>query len=184
MTDAILVLDPHNTVFISDTHINHANIIKYCARPFRTVQGMNLVIWRNMLEADAAGKVIVHLGDVYFKAKGTLPPPAPLPGAARHHLKPGNHDYNGLDHYKQWFGTVHGRPDGWATEVVEAHIGGNVVGLSHGPLEPTRENLERFQLNLHGHIHNNVVFNDSWHVNCSVEVIDYRPIPWLELIRR
>ena len=29
------------TFFTSDTHFNHANVIKYCARPFASLEVMN-----------------------------------------------------------------------------------------------------------------------------------------------
>ncbi len=52
--------------FIADTHFNHANIIKYCNRPFNDTYEMNEYIvkkWNSVVEDD---DIVYHLGDVGF----------------------------------------------------------------------------------------------------------------------
>ena len=51
--------------FISDLHLNHANIIKYCSRPFSTVDEMNSTLisnWNNIIKPDA----IFDIESVYY----------------------------------------------------------------------------------------------------------------------
>ena len=56
---------------ISDTHFNHANIIKYCNRPFSDVEEMNKTIikdWNNVVRYN---DTVYFLGDLILsKNKG------------------------------------------------------------------------------------------------------------------
>ncbi len=52
--------------FTSDTHFNHANIIKYSKRPFSSVEEMNEAIIKNWNKVVRPNDEIFHLGDVTF----------------------------------------------------------------------------------------------------------------------
>ena len=41
-----LTFDPEHTFFTSDTHFNHANIIKLCHRPFLCFEGGYKNVWQ------------------------------------------------------------------------------------------------------------------------------------------
>src|SRR3972149_2927673 len=52
-----------NIFFTSDTHFNHANIIKYCGRPFGSVDEMNremITRWNAVVDPE---DTVYHLGD-------------------------------------------------------------------------------------------------------------------------
>jgi len=49
--------------FTSDTHFNHVNIIKYCSRPFSSVEEMNremIARWNSVVGPE---DTVFHLGD-------------------------------------------------------------------------------------------------------------------------
>jgi len=55
-----------STLFTSDTHFGHANIIKYCNRPFSSPWEMDEALvtnWNNVVTPD---DVVYHLGDFAF----------------------------------------------------------------------------------------------------------------------
>jgi len=61
--------NPENTFFTSDTHFNHAHIIRFCTRPFTDVNQMNEALIRNWNRVVGQNDVIFHLGDFCFGGK-------------------------------------------------------------------------------------------------------------------
>lgn len=49
--------------FTADEHYGHANIIKYCSRPFESIEHMDQVLIANFNECVASDDVVVHAGD-------------------------------------------------------------------------------------------------------------------------
>lgn len=56
-----------NYWFTSDYHLGHANIIKYCNRPFRDLDHMNKTIIRNHNARVKEGDIVIHIGDFCFR---------------------------------------------------------------------------------------------------------------------
>ena len=58
--------------FTSDTHYGHTNIIKYCNRPFQSIEEMNQALadnWNDRVEADDK---VWHLGDFAMGSTNTI----------------------------------------------------------------------------------------------------------------
>ncbi len=52
--------------FTADEHYFHKNIIKYCSRPFSSVEEMNVTLISNHNEVVRKRDVVVHVGDFSF----------------------------------------------------------------------------------------------------------------------
>lgn len=172
--------------FTSDHHFGHANIIRYCNRPFGDVEEMNRGLVDNWNETVAPSDEVWVLGDVAMgQREETLKLVRGLHG--RKLLLPGNHD-------KCWHGHKGGeRHLALYYECGFEHIfegdttlelAGEEVLVSHFPYRnggPNDESFAKFRPAdrgswlLHGHVH------DSWRqwgrmINTSVEAWDYRPV--------
>ena len=51
------------TFFVSDTHFNHTNIIKYCNRPFNNADEMDAALIKNWNAKVPKDGIVYHLGD-------------------------------------------------------------------------------------------------------------------------
>ena len=149
----------------SDTHFNHANIINYCARPFKDVEEMNATLiskWNNVV---GKNDIVWHLGDFALGgAEEVSRFREKLNGKI--YLIRGNHDHHTNGWYvARGFDKVYDRP------VV---IDKNVL-LSHAPIT-TEYNCGEL-INLFGHVHNNIEWSVSLGGACvCVEHWNYIPV--------
>lgn len=58
--------DGDKVYFTSDTHFCHANIIKFCNRPFKDVEDMNETLIANWNSVVGHNDIVFHLGDFCF----------------------------------------------------------------------------------------------------------------------
>ena len=146
--------------FISDTHFNHKNIIKYAGRPQRDVEHMNKVLINNWNEYVSNKDTIYHLGDFAFNPTRELI--ESLNGRKR--LVMGNHDKKPMKWYlDNGFEAVYDMPVIYKSFYI----------LSHRPIYI---NDDMPYVNLHGHIHNAELIGGRNYKNLCVERIGYRPI--------
>ena len=159
--------------FTADQHFYHENIIKYCNRPFETVDDMNSYMidaWNKIIKQN--DKVFI-LGDFCLAhSRDIIKVGQALKGNKT--LILGNHDRASKSVYLEaGFKEVIKYPILWN----EFYI------LSHAPKFMT-ENIPYF--NIFGHVHNDPAYVDisKTGICVSVERTDYRPISFNEICER
>jgi calcineurin-like phosphoesterase family protein len=153
---------------ISDTHFNHINIIKYCNRPFNTVEEMNDTLIKNWNKNILKKDLVYHLGDFsFYNNDSSSKILKKLNGRKR--LILGNHDIESNNYYRKiGFEEVYEFP----IILSEFYI------LSHKPIYL---NNTMPYINIHGHIHSNEIIcfdkdNKNHYFNACVENNNYSPI--------
>lgn len=156
---------------ISDTHINHTNILSFedelgrLIRPmFDNIDQMNEYICDNWAETVKDGDIVYHLGDVYFgKAEESAKLIRKLPGRKR--LIVGNHD----DIKKIAKQSIFQKIQLW-----RAFKEFNCI-LSHIPIHSSSLFVGgRQNKNVHGHTHQRVLLEP--YKNVCVEQVNYTPV--------
>jgi calcineurin-like phosphoesterase family protein len=165
-----------NTYFISDTHFNHENIIKYSNRPFSSILEMNEKIIENWNMKVAPNDTIYHLGDFGFQSK--LGEEYNLHNILRRlngqkHLIIGNHD--SVQNMK-----------GWSTinNYLSTKINGKQVIMFHFPIE-SWDKKRYFSYHLHGHTHGMLPDDPNklrLDVGIDAQCKDYSPISFDEVV--
>ncbi len=149
----------------SDLHLGHANIIRYCERPFQDVGEMDATLWANWSATVGPADTLVCVGDVAMGAAvgdATWERVRAAPGRSKV-LAVGNHDLNAD-------GTL--RVRGFdRTPALLVSDGEPPLVWTHAPLPRVPSGC----VNVHGHTHTRNRMG-SPHINVSVEQLEYRPI--------
>ena len=177
--------------YVSDLHLGHANIIKYCERPYRDVGEMDKSILEGLRAVESSGGILYVLGDVTANLSRFVDRYGWLEHPERHTLIAGNHDcvVKQGEVYARCFGAVVGTEKTYLsnTLTITDIIGGTEIKLllSHFP----QKDLQGSDLNLYGHHHNNRqlypdrfpekdwrwLLDSELHINVSIELLGYRP---------
>lgn len=162
---------------VSDLHLGHANIIKYCNRPFESVEEMNERLIKNWNDTVRGEDRVFFLGDFALGDKEkTIAWGQRLNG--RKVMIYGNHDHQkpkvyyeaGFEHVSRWPIIIQNR-----------------FLLSHAPFEPQDGKADRGTLiNIYGHIHDKTEQGRTV-TSCSacvcVERWNYKPVE-LEVLKK
>ncbi|MBQ7319911.1 MAG: metallophosphoesterase family protein [Clostridia bacterium] len=169
--------------FTADLHLGHAAILKYCHRPFASVQEMDRTLIENWNRCVRDGDTVYVLGDMIWPKKKAPEYLAALKGNII--LLRGNHDVSWLKQTPC---------EGWPTQIQEyakIRIAGRGVTLCHYPLLEWEDSRPQFSTKpgylIHGHIHNNVlpeytVILKQYHaLNAGVDVNGFMPVTFEQL---
>jgi len=173
-----------NYWFVSDYHLGHKNIIRYCNRPFSSVEEMDATIINNHNALVKPDDEVFFLGD--FALTGNL-------GARKvlDYLDMFNGKFNFIagNHDKYYQKEIRSSPKvisyksyfEWSTKYVRDKIGTSIV-MSHYPIEDWAGKYHGF-IHLHGHCHGlkNLI---QGRLEVSVECTGYKPVPLEELVAK
>lgn len=149
---------------ISDTHFGHKNIIDYCNRPFKSVEGMDEAMIKNWNETVSNNDVVIHLGDLGLGKKEYIADIVKRLNGKKI-LIMGNHDNWSEQTYRDMgFHTVSRFPILYADFYL----------MSHAPIQ---DNTGDF-IQIFGHVHDKGKDFEKPGKSfcCSVENIQYTPI--------
>ncbi len=163
----VLLGQAQNVFFISDTHFDHKNIIKYAHRPFSNIKEMNRTIKKNWNSIVGEKDTVYFLGDWSFGKKARY-----WMRRLNGYIFPirGSHDKDEL-----------------SSKFLESELllaNGYTFLLTHNPgdKETIETNKGRYDWLIHGHVHNNkmdrypFINGEQKTINVSVELTNYRPV--------
>lgn len=178
--------------FTSDLHFYHQNVIRYCNRPFATVEEMNEILITNWNSIVQPNDEVYCLGDLSMAFRPIELFSSRLMG--KKYLVPGNHDFCHSVHKKsrikenqdKWI--VKYEEYGWKVLSEEVYFNASGIAnflLCHLPYAGDHvQTGERYQNKrpkneghwlLCGHVHNNWKLKEKM-INVGVDVWDYKPI--------
>ena len=175
------------TWFTADLHLGHANIIRYCNRPWPDVDAMNAGLVERWNDTVGDDDTVWVLGDL---AMGPIDASLALVGSLRGRklLLAGNHDRCWAGHGDRALAWVDRYVAAGFAEIHQGAIGLTVDGCDvlacHFPYRGDSHDDERFvperpvdqgEWLLHGHIHERWR-QDGRMLNVGVDVWDYRPV--------
>jgi len=120
--------------FVGDYHLGHANIMRYCHRPFKTAEEMDIALLKNTNDRVGRGDVLYFLGDWSFKNAEKY---RKLINCPNIHFIRGNHDREPDRVYRELFTTVRDlnnikvHLDGQKISIVLCHYAMRVWNKSH-----------------------------------------------------
>jgi calcineurin-like phosphoesterase family protein len=163
--------------FSSDLHLGHANIIKFCDRPFADTWEMNEALIANHNLLVKPQDHWYNLGDVTMERGSKIGPLLSLIKRFNGHgrLIGGNHDHYPVEVYLEVFEKV------MAMQMFDG------IRFTHIPIHP--RSMGTAVANVHGHTHNAPAYEPvisirktdqkviyQPYVNISCEMTNYRPI--------
>lgn len=179
--------------FTSDTHFGHVNIIEYCHRPFANVEDMDIGLIERWNKRVGKDDLVYHLGDFALGPKAHwMAYRAMLNG--RLVIVAGNHD----EPRQQLLRALRTGDEICDERTIVDAQSGQAVHLAHAPSAwaETRRGGQVVQrhgddqnaaLYLCGHVHGaweTKTINGKLNVNVGVDVWNYKPVSFEEIMRR
>ena len=178
--------DSEKIFFTSDTHFGHENILKYCKRPFSSIDEHDDELIRRWNDKVPENGIVFHLGDVAFgNKKRTEDILNQLNGEI--YLIIGNHDWRYVvSEHKNRFKEI--------TQQMNMNICGRHVILNHYPFLAFSGSYrgEKATYQLFGHVHTSKYTDEGLdqqrmkflfptQYDVGVDNNDFTPVSWKEV---
>lgn len=164
---------------ISDTHWGHFNIIRYCNRPFKTLEEMDKKLIENWNSRVKEDDLVFELGDFNFRnSAGGKPGEGVITRAKDYEKQLNGH----IIHLKG----NHSRNNGIKTciEKIIISYGGYKMCMVHNPLHAD----SNYPINLVGHVHTAWLIrrlnSRSIMYNTGVDLNGFKPITFEEIFKK
>ena len=165
--------------FTSDTHFGHFNIIKYCNRPYQSIDEMDEALITNWNRTIRPNDIVYHLGDFCFSSYNRLNEILERLNGELHMIR-GNHDRVIEDNFKYGeLGKIRSLRDYHSLRVnhktiIMSHYAFRVWDKSH-----------HGSIHIYGHSHGTLPpqgLSVDVGVDCKEITPEYRPISLDELL--
>lgn len=163
------------TLVYSDPHFYHEGIVSYAGRPFKNAARMNNILIRQFNKIVNPDDVVYFLGDLGCNIRRNQLADIIGKMNGKKILIPGNHDTLSIfEYYDCGFAGVYGH--------LKLNYEGREIYLAHDPCWALLPNSLWFC----GHVHNMwlklVTKTNTTVINASVEMWDYRPVFFEEML--
>ena len=168
--------------FTSDLHLSHANVIKYCNRPFRNADEMNEKIIENWNSVVTPQDIVYIVGDVIFEKDENKRIWLLNRLKGEKHLIKGNHDRIITGRTAKCFNHIENSGlreikvpdlDGWG--------GNQVIVMCHYPLLTWNKGHYGSYM-LHGHCHGTLKEDpNSRRFDVGVDCWDFTPVSYQQI---
>ena len=162
------------TLFSSDMHFGHKNIIKYSNRPFANLEEMEEALIANHNSKVKPGDRWFHLGDFAFAGTGTIQRVLSRMNGEKYFLM-GNHDNHKVLVQMKECGHIHGLYNDWMGK-----IGNHSFHLYHFPIQSWNGAFHG-TVHLHGHSHGHTESKDMLRWDVGVDCWNWFPVSYSEL---
>lgn len=172
------------TLFASDLHLGHKNIVELCKRPFSDVDEMDTALIENWNRKVKKNDVVYLTGDIVWDKKKVAYYMEQLSG--KKILIAGNHDSSWIkrEECQKYFEEI--------LPYLEVHLNGHPITMCHYPMLEWRSSREELKRKLgyliHGHIHNRIadeyrqLFLQFNALNAGVDINSFEPVTFDELL--
>lgn len=162
--------------FTSDTHFLHHNILRYCNRPFNTIEEMDEVLIYNINHVVKSSDILYHLGDFSFGTPEQIQIIRSRILCKDIRLVVGNHDRYNKKFKKSWFKILFTKV---YNEQIEIRYRKQLIRLGHYP-RPNWLGRTTGTWLLHGHSHNTVP-GIPGRLDVGVDANEFKPVSFINV---